>query len=389
MNSCKQGVIKARPDVEIHPIDAWPSVRSTWTELALDSPHTSFFLTVDWVETWIQTFGELLKPDILLFRAQGRPVAACLLVRKCEKRGPFTVRRIYLNTAGEDERDNTTVEFNTVLCLAGWEEAVAVVLAEHLQQQNWDEIACYGVVPGIALDTLERSMPNVKPLHSLRPSYYVDLAALRQKGIGYENVLGNSTRKHLRQNVRHYQKLGALRTEIPRDINSAIRLLQLLAELHQDAWTQRGRPGAFSSQLFASFHRKLLERTYGTGVAQLIATFVGDEPVGVLYNFVYRRKVYFYQSGLRYTADNRLSPGLVCCAYAITQCLEQGLDEFDFLAGGSQYKQAWSTHVRQLDWLVFRRNSTKMAVIEALRYAKDTIRRLKSRSKRALIEGKR
>jgi CelD/BcsL family acetyltransferase involved in cellulose biosynthesis len=65
------------------------------------------------------------------------------------------------------------------------------------------------------------------------------------------------------------------------------------------------------------------------------------EGVGVLYNFVDRGRVYFYQSGFHYSPDNRLKPGLVMHYLAVEHCLSNPeLAEYDFLAGDSQYKRS-------------------------------------------------
>jgi CelD/BcsL family acetyltransferase involved in cellulose biosynthesis len=96
----------------------------------------------------------------------------------------------------------------------------------------------------------------------------------------------------------------------------------------------------------------------------------GEETVGVLYNFVYRGKVYFYQCGFHYTEDRRLSPGRVTLAMAVQYCLDAGLDDFDFMAGESSHRKELSTGVRNLVWAEFRKRSLKLAVLDRLRQAK-------------------
>ena len=55
-----------------HPFDIqclawsdWPSVVPQWSWLAAESPRRSFFLSKNWVDTWITVFGPLLRPQIL------------------------------------------------------------------------------------------------------------------------------------------------------------------------------------------------------------------------------------------------------------------------------------------------------------------------------------
>src|SRR5436190_1007753 len=117
--------IKQQLRVEVHKWQNWPTVLPLWKELSERSPHTTFFLTPAWVEAWIEVFGELLQPDIAVFRTPETCVGACLLVHRNDRRGPFQVRRVYLNTAGEEDLESACIEFNSLLCSDGWEETVA------------------------------------------------------------------------------------------------------------------------------------------------------------------------------------------------------------------------------------------------------------------------
>ncbi|MGB0109168.1 MAG: GNAT family N-acetyltransferase, partial [Terriglobales bacterium] len=100
----------------------------------------------------------------------------------------------------------------------------------------------------------------------------------------------------------------------------------------------------------------------------------GEETIGILYNFVHKGKVSFYQSGLNYTKDKHLKPGLVTHACAIQECLALGFDDYDFLAGDARYKRSLAKDSRHLAWVVFARSSLKLALIEFLRAVKRKVR---------------
>jgi CelD/BcsL family acetyltransferase involved in cellulose biosynthesis len=120
-----------------------------------------------------------------------------------------------------------------------------------------------------------------------------------------------------------------------------------------------------------------VRRTFPSGGTQLLRISAG-EVVGVIYSFIRRGKVYFYQSGLRYTDDKRLSPGMVANAGAINHFLAAGCREYDFLAGNAQYKKSLSTHSRELDWLVLQRPGWKLRTIALLRKLKMKARQLRA-----------
>jgi len=66
---------------------------------------------------------------------------------------------------------------------------------------------------------------------------------------------------------------------------------------------------------------------------------VAGRPVVVLYNIVYRGRVYFYQAGRTLDVPKALKLGLAAHALALRTAMEDGHSEYDFLAGSVQYKR--------------------------------------------------
>jgi CelD/BcsL family acetyltransferase involved in cellulose biosynthesis len=359
--------------VSVRHASDWGEVSLLWSDLAATSPHASFFLTPEWVESWIETFGDLLKPQILVFECSEQAVGACLLVRRTVRRGPLDLIRIYLNTAGEDEADSPCIEFNNILCREGYEWAVASALASHLASQSWDEFAIVGISQGPVLEALSHAFADLKEEAVWRSSYYVDLARIRDSNQAYDSVLSRKWRQHLRQSMKLYAQIGELHVEPATCISSALEMLDQLSALHQRTWIGRGKPGAFGSPRFVDFHRRLIRRSKDKGNVQLLRVAAGDETIGFRYNFIQRGKIYCYQSGLNYREDDRYRPGVVVHGCAIQYYLEQSAREYDFLAGDTQYKQSLSTDSRSLGWITFQRLNTKNRVIGLLQAAREIV----------------
>jgi CelD/BcsL family acetyltransferase involved in cellulose biosynthesis len=356
--------------LEVYHAAEWPRVASTWSRLFQRSPYASFFLSPEWVESWLEVFAARLDPKILVFHGGDEAAGACLLVHRTERVGPFWVRRVYLNTAGEEEADSPCIECNNLLCLAGAERAVAAALRDHLLPSGWDELVLPGFAPGPPLKAMEEILPELDRVRSVRPCRYVDLESLRESGVAYGTALRQPTRKHVRQYTRCYEARGPLQVRVAGETREALEMLEELAALHQQAWNRRGRPGAFASPLFSAFHLALIGRGVSRGTVHLLRVTAGDDTVGLLYNFLHAGSVAFYQCGFRYADDRRLHPGMVALAQAITYYQCRGLREFDFLAGDGEYKRLLSTHQRELFWATFRRRSLKWRTIGTLRRAK-------------------
>ena len=349
--------------IEPHRSNEWASVAPIWRELAARSG-ASFFLTSEWVETWLEVFGEQLDPRLLVFVEAGEPVGACLLVRRLHWRKFIPMRRLHLNCSGEDHDDGTCVEYNRLLCLPGRDADVAAALGAWIRRIRWDELALDG------MESVPALTEGCRPETSLRPSYYVDLATLRSSGAGYDSVLSSNTRQQIRRSIRIYEEAaGPLTVEQPRDKRMALEFLEELAELHQKAWSDKGKPGVFASNRFRRFHSRLIERSFTDGRVQLIRVASASQVVGLLYSFLYQGRIYFYQSGFAYQPDNRAKPGLMTHYLAISHYLAErpDVDQYDFLAGDSQYKRSLAKDQRTLEWLVAQRPTLRVRAFWLLR----------------------
>jgi hypothetical protein len=347
----------AELEIAVSSWDKWPTVREHWERLSAAVSQPSFFMTSDWVDTWLSIFGSKLKPQFLLFKEQGLVVGACLLVRRWQWKGPVLLRIIYLNTAGEDPKDGTCIEYNDLLCKPGFEQAIAFSLASYLQKYRWDQLMLNGFQSGEGLAALKNAYVVREATVSSKPTFYINLEHIRYIGQEYEQFLSSNTRRQIRRSCELYQQQGVITLQRARDTDDALAMLNNLSQLHQKTWVVRGKPGVFSSDRFCRFHQQLIRNTFDKGYIQLLSVQSGSSTIGILYNFTYAGRVYFYQSGFDYTEDNRYKPGMVTHFHAVKECLKLGYTEYDFLAGDSQYKRSLSTASRELHWVIIKRNT--------------------------------
>lgn len=362
--------IPTRVTIEVLSVENWHNIRPLWRSLEERSPYVSFFLSAEWVDTWIDVFAPIVPTSILICRCNGELIGASLLTSARTRRGPVPLRRSHLHTAGEPIEDGVCVEFNNLLCCDGFEHLCSAAIAQHLKMQVWDELELPGFADGTCLEALRREFSTYECDVNASVSYYVDLSGLRDSGSTYVDSLRQPTRKHVRQYLRAYARLGELKTEEARTKAEALEFLQELSALHQFSWQQRDMPGAFSSARFLEFHQKLIAANFPLGRILLVRIRAGARTIGVLYAFIYSGKVYFYQSGFDYSLDRKLSPGIVANVCAIEHCLQKDLKEYDFLAGDVQYKRSLSSHSRKLYWITFRRGNVRTRAVSALRSLK-------------------
>lgn len=376
--SLNNGLIEAPPrsgsgDVKIcaHQLKDWPQIAPLWDVMAENSPYSSFYLSEDWTSIWLEVFGESLNPRILVFEVDAVPVGVCLLVEDAVRRGPFRVSRVYLNTGAGTSGERPFMEFNSLLCIAGWEEKIATALGDYLRELEWDEFAIEGICPSPMLSWLHvNTLPDLGATVKVRSSCYVDLDRLRACKRRYESSLSSNTREQLRRSVRRYEKIGPVNVEPARDLLQAQAFFEHMRRMHQARWIERGENGAFGGGCVLDFHRLLIRRGFPKGSIQMLRVSAGTQTIGILYNFVQHGKVYFFQSGFNYKLGKNCKPGIVTHALAIQHCLDAGFSDYDFLAGDARYKRSLSTDCRPLEWVVFSRPGMRLAVIELLRAMK-------------------
>ena len=142
-------------------------------------------------------------------------------------------------------------------------------------------------------------------------------------------------------------------------------------QLHQAYWVQRGTPGGFSNRHFESFHQILLQTCLERGAVEIFRVSAGSRLIGQVYNFVYRGRVYAYQTGFSYEDNSKAKPGLVSHYLCMQQHLEEGASMYDFMAGDSRYKRTFGVPGPDMAHYVFQRRT-------ATRVTEAVLRRLKN-----------
>jgi len=355
----------------VEPASNWPQFAPRWEKLA-ESAESSIFLSPLWIETWLETFGDVVDASLVSFRSAGHDVGACLVVRSAPSLMQ-PLRKVSLNASGEPSADTLYVELNDILCRPGWQGETASALAEYLMKQSWDECKLDGFCSGTAYDVLKLQFAGLEIEEQWQASYHVDLAALRTAGLSYSKALGPGRGKYVQRKMGYHSQQGELKVEAAATVEEALCMLEELAVLNGRRFAALGRRGIWSSSRFAAFHRSFVRKGFAAGKVQMLRVSAGQETVGLLYNLLHQNKACFYQCGYNYTDDKRLSPGVVTLAMAVEYCRQAGLDEFDFLAGDSAYKEWMSTGRRGLVWTLIRRPGPRVWMYTRLRSLKHRI----------------
>jgi len=335
------------------------ALSSLWRKLEAHA-ESSFFQSWGWLGTW----HAALPPGqtLLLFTGSRHGNVVCLALL-----GVRGNKRHYLSETGDPEIDQLTVEYNGMLIERGSLPLLASDFLPALLAMLPPKAGL--VASGVKEDYLAAPITEAfsRQIRATKTVHAVELSALRDDGMP---SLGKSTQAKIRQSLARYSRLGEIRLSEARDVKEAVAVFDRLAALHQTYWQGRGRRGAFASPFIRQFHHALIEERFGAGEIQLLRLAAGDAPIGYLYNFRYRQRIYAYQSGFDYALVAKARPGYLCHWHALRHNWKAGAEIYDFLAGTDQMKQAFANKTETLHWLRFRRKTLLYAIETGLRSTK-------------------
>jgi CelD/BcsL family acetyltransferase involved in cellulose biosynthesis len=338
-------------DVALVPIDDVASLEPIWREVAARADH-SFFLSWPWIGTWLRHLPEGTAPHLLTAMFCGRIVGLAVVCRR--RAWPLALRprsRWLLNESGDARFDRLFIEYNSVLADRALAERVVAACMEAMMttMKRADRLVLSGIeeqTEATARRAAARAGLAVA-IKQAESASWIDFAEIGPDG--YRTSLGRNTRQALNRAMRLYAERGAVRHLVMETPQEALAAFDVMAALHQQRW---GRAGAFANPGFRPFHEDLIARGVAEGIIRISRTLVGDETIGVLYDFVHDGLVLNYQSGFLYENDNRLKPGLVSFVLAVEDAIERGERGYDFMAGAAGHKNRLGNAERPLNWLV-------------------------------------
>jgi CelD/BcsL family acetyltransferase involved in cellulose biosynthesis len=355
---------------EIKPLPPVQQLEPLWRDLEARA-ESSFFLSWHWIGTWLAESG--VQPALLVALRKDVAVGLALIGQDCPRLGPLRFPRIHLNQAGIADLDCVYIEYNDLLidrvdaeatraaCLEALTNSCAGIGGLQWQEMRWAASA-------IPAEHMPFHRNTVMEKTKAAPSPYVDLDAVRSKGGDLCSLLSANTRRQIRRAVRLYETMGELRFERASTKEKALAWLKRLKLLHQARWLSRSETGAFALPFFECFLKRLIEQGLGEGVVDILRLSAGRLELGYLFNFVYRDRVYNYQSGFQFGPTGRHKPGLVAHALAVRHYAssDMRLRKYSFLAGATQYKRSLSSGSEELYWYVYRPTSRLLKLKKAL-----------------------
>jgi CelD/BcsL family acetyltransferase involved in cellulose biosynthesis len=333
------------------------ALRPEWEALAARSADSELPLHPTWLLTWWDVFGGEGRRSLrsLVFHDGDRLVGlAPLLGRRHVHRPGIPFRRIEMLGTGEDSADETCGDYLGILAERGREQDVTAAFAQAIISNAggaWDELVLSSMsgespIPKLLAQAFE-ARGLASELEEWTSCPYVPLP---KSWDAYLGALKQTKRSQLKKALRACESWAGGEPTIVRvrrrdDIAEAKRVLE---KLHKQRWTSDGSDGVFASDRFRAFHDRLMPELLDANALDLGWMSVRGEPMAAFYNFRWNGKVSFYQTGRRLDIPDEVRIGITMHAYLIRSAIEEGLREYDFLAGVSQYKMGLALATRPL-----------------------------------------
>ncbi len=354
--------------IEFVSVNDLKRIKEIWA--CYDIPfNSSYFLSWGWIQNWIETLPRNVGLKLAVVLEGETPLLAFFI-------GASTLRRLWIiksraflvNNTGLKQCDNALwTEYNCIPRLNKYDYSLVNVLK--LLPPNWDEF----ILPAMDCDRFPANClyspeyaANKENEYKIiieddKPSYYVDLRRLRNNNLDYLSLLSANTRSQIRRSYKAYKLIGNVSITQADSVGLANSFLTELINLHRKRWSAKRVKSNFLSTYSETFHRKLINSRFNYGEIQLLKISCGNSDIGYLYNFVYKKRVLFYQSGFNYSNNSSalLKPGLICHSEAILHNGRLNHNDYDFLAGNEKYKHSLATNKRRIVWVKYQRPRIK------------------------------
>ena len=357
-------------------------LKETWTEFQSGGVVKDITMTWEWMSTWWEVFKENRSLAVLIVR-DGREVIgiAPFIRRRTRYFRLIPYIKLEFMGSGEDEEDEICSDYLNFIIRNGREQAVLDAIFKHLFYSG--DIVCDELllprmyieslfIP-LMFDLVKELKLNIEELSRI-PCLYANLPASFDEYLGQ---LGKKTRYKIRRGMRKLNEEGDVVFKVAETEEEVGATKKILIRLHQSRWTQKGKPGVFSSDKFRLFHDKIISISHKENWLRLGTLFLNQRPLACIYNLRFNNKIYSYQAGTEVSDNWDISYGILAHAYAIIHGISEASKEYDFLAGSSDYKNRLAKGQREMVTLRISKPSAKEFLYKTICRLKEMVKVVK------------
>jgi CelD/BcsL family acetyltransferase involved in cellulose biosynthesis len=323
----------------IENISLFERLEKEWDSLFRESKAASIFQSFEWQRSWWRYYGEgnpNLALHIILVRSGNRLVAiAPFFLENLSICGLLKFSRLAF--LGDEVSD-----YLDILIAPGFEKDCVHHIAQHLEDCvprinviHLQDIPERSGMHGLLYEALicqgfrgESSVSSVCPRVRLGETWQATL-----------KTFSSHRRKNIRNRFNSLNKNYDVQFELIHREEDLPQAMDDLITLHQQKWREVGFRGAFSEPRAVDFHRSVARLFLERDWLQLSFLRLNGRRVAASYAFRFRNEMGDYQGGVEDSEETkRYSPGLVLVLLCMEEANRCGMEIYDFLRGGENYK---------------------------------------------------
>lgn len=327
----------------VRDLDGWRRLEREWPELLADSAADCVFLSWEWLDSWLDVYGDGGQWLVLVARdPEGRlaGVAPMMLDSGAGHVGRWMKRVILLG-----QKADTASEYLDWVLRRGHESQAVAAFCEFLFRQagkSWDILrfeAMRADSPTLPLLAAEfaRKRRGVTITHSTTAPF------LRLPNC-WESFLASRRAKFRQRWNRFNREHPVALREAGIDL-SVSEGMAIIRDLNTRRWGEQRQ--SFLSERYVRFHNQAAERLHQAGHLAMLFLEVDGQIIAGRYDFAYAGKAWSFQGGWRPDWEKEQA-GKMMLTLMMRWSIERGLQEYDFLGGATSYKSDWSSDERQM-----------------------------------------
>lgn len=338
-----------------------------WNLLLKESSPNSFFLTWEWLSSWVQChLTKNRKLFVLLFRKNEELVGVAPLYIERSKIGPLSLRKVCF--LGWPE---TGSDYLDVFTRRGAAKAVADAFYDFFTSGPGAGTCDLAELTEIPADSLflvyfMNRISSEGRYAEFAPSSYCPIINLPTNAIDLYAQISSSWRKKVKQESRIINREKEVTHEEFYGDNVAA-ILPVFFRLYEEK-------AGWSSQAVQPVIQRLLEKYVDISPVQVDLLSINKQPVAGLLHFRHGNKQYLYLMAVDKEYNPKVSLGNYLVGESIMNTIDNGYLVYDFLKGLEGYKFHWATGGNQTLRLSFWQKTPVAFIVSLGRLGKNFLK---------------
>lgn len=333
---------------------AWQELEPVWNRLLESSGAGTTFLTWEWLSAWWAAYGASDELRVLTAVDDGTLRGIAPLRRHSTRR--YGQQYSALAFLGDGSNDSDYLDF---IIERGFEAPVVNAFWTQIEQELGR-----GVL--LRLNEIPAASPSVALIKDLAEPRHlwmeqpVPCATVHLRGT-WEDFLGTLKprfRTKVRSVLRNLEGRGDVRFGWCQSEADIDRLLPILFDLHTRRWNQDGQPGVFGWDRKRHFYADVSRQLLRSGALRFSWLEWNDRVLSCQYGFRHGNTYLHLQEGYE-PASEHWNIGIGLRAWSFRQLLDEGVREYDFLAGVGRHKTDWGSDIKESRHIVVANPSSR------------------------------